>query len=113
MWVQLRREISCEKFDDATILFLFECRAEHLPVFREIRSFVLGTSGSVLAPDYRDFFPYELFRGGSSEISLIVGAIPDRVDISLDCVWIFVVAECSVDGFFPWVCKCPDVVKCT
>ena len=59
-----------------------------------------------------DFFPYELFRGGSSEISVIIGAIPDRVDISLDCVWIFVVAECSVDGLFPGVCECPDVVKC-
>ena len=112
MWVQLRREVSREKFDDATILFLFEGRAEHLPVLREICSFVLGTSGLVLAPDYRDFFPYELFRGGSSEIPVIVGAIPDRVDISLDCVWIFVVAECSVDGLFPGVCKCPDVVEC-
>ena len=61
MWVQLRREISREKFDDATVLFLFEGRAEHLPVLREICSFVLGTSGLVLAPDYRDFFPYEFF----------------------------------------------------
>ena len=112
MWVQLRREVSREKFDDATVLFLFEGGAEHLPVFREVRGFVLGTSGLVFAPDYRDFFPYEFFRGDSSEISVIVGAIPDHVDISLDCVWIVVVAECAVDGFFPGVCKCPDVVEC-
>ena len=112
MWVQMRREVSREKFGDATVVFLFEGGAEHLPVLREIRSFVLGASGLVLAPDYRDFFPYELFQGGSSEISIIVGAIPDRVNISLDCVWVFVVAECSVDGLFPGVCECPDVVKC-
>ena len=112
MWVQLRREIPREKFDDATILFLFECRAEHLPVFREIRSFVLGTSGLVLAPDYRDFFLYELSRRNASEITVIVGAIPDRGDISLDCLWVFVVAECSVYGLFPGVCERPDVVDC-
>ena len=107
MWGQLRREIPREKFDDATILFLLEGGAEHLPVFREVRGFVLGTSA-----DYRDFFTYEFFRGDSGEVPVIVGAIPDHVDISLDCVWIFVVAECSVDGFFPGVCKCPDVVEC-
>ena len=112
MWVQLRREVSREEFDDATILFLFESRAEHWPVFREVCGFDLGTSGLVFAPDYRDFFPYEFFRRDSGEIPVIVGAIPDHVDISLDCVWIFVVAECAVDGFFPGVCKCPDVVKC-
>ena len=112
MWVQLRREVSREEFDDATILFLFKSRAEHLPVFREVRGFVLGTSGLVFAPDYRDFFTYEFFRGDSGEIPVIVGAIPYHVDISLDCVWIFVVAECTVDGFFPGVCKCPDVVEC-
>ena len=112
MWVQLRREVSREEFDDATILFLFEGGAEHLPVFREVRGFVLGTSGLVFAPDYRDFFPYEFFRGDSGEIPVIVGAIPDHVDISLDCVWIVVVAECAVDGLFPGVCKCPDVVEC-
>ena len=52
MWVQLKREVSREKFDDATILLLFEGRAEHLPVLHEICSFVLGTSGLVLAPNY-------------------------------------------------------------
>ena len=112
MWVQLRREVSRKQFNDATVLFLFEGRAEHLSVLREIRSFVLGTSGLVLAPDYRDFFPYELFRRGSSEVPVIVGAIPDRGDISLDCFWVFVVAECLVYGLFPGVCKCPDVVEC-
>ena len=61
MWVQLRRKFSREEFDNATILLLFEGGAEHLPVFREVRSFVLGTSGLVFAPDYRDFFPYEFF----------------------------------------------------
>ena len=83
MWVQLRREVSREEFDDATILFLFESRADHLPVFREVRGFVLGTSGLVFAPDYRDFVTYEFFRG-----------------------------DCAMDGFFPGVCKCPDVVEC-
>ena len=112
MWVQLRREVSREEFDDATILFLFKSRAEHSPVFREVRGFVLGTSGLVFTPDYRDFFTYEFFRGDSGEVPVIVGAIPYHVDISLDSVGIFVVAECAVDGFFPGVCKCPDVVEC-
>ena len=89
MWVQLRREVSREKFDDATVLFLFEGRDMHLPVLREICGFVLGTS-----------------------IPVIIGAIPDRGDISLDGLWVFVVAECSVYGLFPGVCKCPDVVEC-
>ena len=112
MGVQLRREVYREKFDDATVLLFFEGGADHLPVFREIRGFVLGTSGLVLASDYRDFFPYKFSRGGGSEIPVIVGAIPDHVDILLDCVLIVVVAECSVDGLFPEVCKCPDVVDC-
>ena len=112
MWVQLRREVSREKFDDATVLFLFEVGAEHLPVLREIRGFALGTSGLVFASDYRDFFPYELFRRGSGEIPVISGASPDRGDISLDCFWVFVVAECSVYGLFPGVCERPDVVNC-
>ena len=112
MWVQLRREVSREKFDDATVLFLFEGRAEHLPVLREIRGFVLGTSGLVLAPDDRDFFRDELFRGGSSEIPVVGGAIPNRGDIALDGFWVFVVAECSVYGLFPGVCECPDLVEC-
>ena len=112
MWVQLRREVSRAKFDDATILFLFESRAEHSPVLREIRSFVLGTSGLVLASDYRDFFSYKLSRGGSSEVPIVVGAIPDRGDIPLDCFWVFVVAECSVYGLLPGVCECQDVVDC-
>ena len=112
MWVQMRQEVSRAKFDDATVLFLFEGGAEHLPVLREIRGFVLGTSGLVFASGYRDFFPYTLSRGGGSEIPVIVGAIPDHVDISLDCVWIFVVAECSVYGLLPGVCECPDVVDC-
>ena len=112
MWVQLRRKVSRKEFDDATILLLFEGGAEHLPVFREVCGFVLGTSGLIFAPDHRDFFPYEFFRGDRGEIPVIVGAIPDHVDISLDCVWIFVVAECAVDGFFPGVCKRPDVVEC-
>ena len=112
MWVQLRRKFSREEFDNATILLLFEGGAEHLPVFREVCGFVLGTSGLVFAPDYRDFFTYEFFRGDCDEVPVIVWSIPNHVDISLDCFWIFVVAECAVDGFFPGVCKCPDVVEC-
>ena len=112
MLVKLGRKVSREKFDDAAILFFFESRAEHLSVFSEVHSFVMGASGLVLAPDYRDFFCYELFRRGSSEISVVGGAIPDRSDIALDGFWIFIVAEGSVDGLFPGVCKCPDVVEC-
>ena len=65
----------------------------------------MSTSGLVLAPDYRDFFPYELFRRGSSEIPVVVGVIPDGGDIALDCFWVFIVAEGSVDGFFPEECQ--------
>ena len=107
-----KEKVSREEFDDATILLLFEGGAEHLPVLREICGFFLGTSGLVFASDYRDFFTYEFFRGDSGEVPVIGGAIPYHVDILLDCIWIFVVAECAVDGFFPGVCKCPDVVKC-
>ena len=112
MWVQLRREVSREEFDDATILLLFEGGAEHLPVFREVRGLILGTSGLVFAPDDRDFFAYEFFRGDCDEVPVVVWAVPNHVDISLDCFGILVVAECAVDGFFPGVCKCPDVVEC-
>ena len=112
MRIQLRRKVSREKFDDATVLFLFEGRAEHSPVLHEVCSLILGTSGLVLAPDYRDFFLYELFRRGSGEIPVISGAVPDRGNISLDCFWVFVVSECSVYGLYPGVCKCPDVVEC-
>ena len=59
------------------------------------------TTGLVLAPEYREFFCYELFRRGSSEIPVVVGAIPDRGDISLDCFQVFVVAECPVYGLLP------------
>ena len=65
MWVQLRREVSREKFDDATVLFLFEGGAEHLPVLREIRGFVLGTSGLVFASDYRVSFPINSLEGAA------------------------------------------------
>ena len=112
MWVQLRRKVSREEFDDATILLLFEGGAEHLPVFREVRGLILGTSGLVFAPDDRDFFAYEFFRGDCDEVPVVVWAVPNHVDISLDCFGILVVAECAVDGFFPGVCKCPDVVEC-
>ena len=112
MWVQLRRKVSREEFDDATILLLFKGGAEHLPVFREVRGLILGTSGLVFAPDYRDFFAYEFFRWDCDKVPIVVGAIPNHVDISLDCFGIFVVAECTVNGFFPGVCKCPDVVEC-
>ena len=61
MWVKLGRKVSREEFDDATILFLFKSRADHLSVVSEVCSFIMGTSGLVLAPDYREFFPYELF----------------------------------------------------
>ena len=112
MWVQLRRKVSREEFDNATILLLFEGGAEHSPVFREVRGLILGTSGLVFAPDDRDFFAYEFFRGDCDEVPVVVWAVPNHVDISLDCFGILVVAECAVDGFFPGVCKCPDVVEC-
>ena len=71
----------------------------------------MGTTRLVLAPDYREFFHYELFRRGSSEIPVVGGAIPDRGDIALDGFWIFIVAEGWVDGLFPGLCKSPDVVE--
>ena len=56
--------------------------------------------------------PMNSFEGGCDEVPVVVWAIPNHVDISLDCFGIFVVAECAVNGFFPGVCKCPDVVEC-
>ena len=44
MWVQLGWEVSREKFDDATVLFLFEGRAEHLSVLREVHGFVVDAT---------------------------------------------------------------------
>ena len=101
MWVQLRREVSREKFDDATILFLFEGRAELFSVLREICSFVLGTSGLVLAPDCREFFRYEFLRRGSSEVPVVSWAISNRGDVALDCFRIFIVADGSVYCVLP------------
>ena len=44
MWVQLGWEVSREKFDDVTVLFLFEGRAEHLSVLREVLCFVVNAT---------------------------------------------------------------------
>ena len=65
MWVQLRREVSREEFDDATVLSLFEGGAEHLPVFREVCGFVLGTSGLVLLLIIEISFPMNSFEGAA------------------------------------------------
>ena len=63
MSVQLRREVSREEFDDATVLFLFEGGAEHLPVFHEVCRFVLGTSGLVFLLIIEISFPMNSFEG--------------------------------------------------
>ena len=55
MWVQLRRKVSRKEFDDATILFLFKGRTEHLPVFSEVVGLVLGATSLVSAADYGYF----------------------------------------------------------
>ena len=77
----------------------------HLSVFSEVRGFIMSATGLVLAPDCRESFRYEFFRGGSSEIPIVGGAIPDRGDIALYCFWVFIITEGSVDGFFPGECK--------
>ena len=87
MWVQLRRKVSREEFDDATILLL--------------KGLILGTSGLVFALDYRDFFPYEFFRGDSGEIPVIGWVLANRVDVALNCFGVFDITECLVDCFFP------------
>ena len=53
MWVQLRREVSREEFDDATILFLFKSGAKHLSVLSEVRGFIVCATALVLASDCR------------------------------------------------------------
>ena len=63
-----------------------------LPIFTvsKIKKGITNTAlHLVLASAYRDFFPYELSRGGGSEIPIVVGAIPDRGDITLDCFWVY------------------------
>ena len=46
------RDFSCEEFDDSAILFLLECGAEHLPVFRQVIGFVLGPTGLISASGF-------------------------------------------------------------
>ena len=111
MWVQLRREVAREEFDDATVLFLFEGRTEHLSVFREVHGFVVDATCLVLSPDCRDFCCYEFLSGGRSEGPVVGRAIPHRSDVALDCFWIFIFAEGSVNCFFPGECEGPDVFE--
>ena len=85
MWVKLGWKVSREEFNDATILFLLKSRAEHLSVLSEVCSFIMGTTGLVLAPDCQKFFRYEFLRRGSSEVPVAIWAIPNRGDVSLDC----------------------------
>ena len=94
-------EVSREEFDDATILLLFEGGAKHLPVFSEVVGLVLGATGLVFASDYGDFLRYEFLRWGYSEVPVIGWVLANRVDVSLDCFWVFVITECSIDCFFP------------
>ena len=76
-----------------------------MSVLSEVRGFIVRATGLVLAPDCREFFRYEFLRRGSSEVPVVIWAISNRGDVALDCFRIFIVAECSVDGFFPGECK--------
>ena len=93
--------VSREEFDDATILLLFEGRAEHLPVFSKVVGLVLGTPGLAFASDYGDFLCYEFLRWGYGEVPVIGWVFSNQVDVALNCFGVFVITECSVDCFFP------------
>ena len=54
-------------------MFLFECVAEHLPVFRQVVGFFLGPVGLVSAADFRDFAGYEFLGERSVEIAVECG----------------------------------------
>jgi len=82
-------------------LLLLEGGAEHLPVFSEVVSLVLGASGLVLASDYGDFLRYEFLRWGCSEVPVIGWVLANQVDVALNCFGVFVITEGSVDCFFP------------
>ena len=71
------REVTREEFDDSAVLFLFECVAEHLPVFRQIVGFVLGSTCLVSAADFCDFSGYEFLGGRSVEVAVECGAVGD------------------------------------
>ena len=90
--VLLRRIVSREEFDDATILLLLEGGAKHLLVFSEVVGLVLGATGSGFALDYGDF---------CGEVPVIGWVFANRVDVVLSCFGVFVITECSVDCFFP------------
>ena len=101
MWVQGGREFPCEEFDDTAILFLLKCRAEHLPVFREVVGFVLCPAGFVTASDFCNFAGNEFLRRRRGEIAVVCGAVGDGGYVSVDSFGIFVPTEGPVDGFFP------------
>ena len=63
------------------------------------------TAGLVFAPDGGDFVRYEFLGRGRTEVSVVRWAISFRGQVLLDCFRIFVVTECSVDGFLLGVCK--------
>ena len=75
--VQGGREFPCEEFDNTAILFLLKCRAEHLPLFREVVGFVLCSAGLVAASDFGDFAGDEFLRGRSGEVAVVGGAVRD------------------------------------
>ena len=107
MWVKRGREFSCEEFDDAAILFLLECGAEHLPVFRQVIGFVLSPTGLISASDFGDFAGNEFLRGCGSEVAVVCWTMRDGGYESIDSFWVFVSAEGVVYGFFPGVCVEP------
>ena len=101
MRIELRGEVTCEEFDDSAILFLLKGGVEHLSVFRRVVGFVFGATSLVSVLYLGDFTGYEFLRGGSCEITVVCGAVCDGGGVSVDSFWVFVSAECAVDGFFP------------
>ena len=58
-------------------MFLFECVAEHLPIFRQVVDFVLGPTGLVSSAYFCDFVSYKFLGGRSVEIAVERGAMGD------------------------------------
>ena len=109
MRIELWGEVASEEFDDAAILFLLKGGVEHLSVFRQIVGFVLEATSLVSVPYLGNFTGYKFLCGGSCEVAIVCGTICDGGDVSVDSFWVFVSAECAVDGFFPCERVGPDV----
>jgi hypothetical protein len=47
VWVQWRREVASEQFDEPAVLFLLVCVVEHFSVFRGIACSILVAAGLI------------------------------------------------------------------